>query len=92
MKKFIGIMLIFAISSMLFLTACAESKVINGKEYEPYGLFDMNSVKSDSIKYEISWGNVVWGAVLFETAVAPIVFFGFYLWEPVGLKNQPNIL
>lgn len=88
MRKSISVILILSISSMLFLSACADSKTINGKEYEPYGILDQDDVKDPKIKYKVVWGNVVWGALLVETVVAPIVIFGFYLWEPEKLKEN----
>lgn len=43
--------------------------------------------KNKNIEYEVVWGNVIWGALLFETIIAPIYFFGFDLFEPVGKKG-----
>lgn len=68
------------------LVCCADSKVINGVEYEPYGLIDCNEVKNDSITYRVVTGNVIWGVLGFETVVAPVCLFGFYLYEPVAPK------
>ena len=39
-----------------------------------------------NIKYEVIWGNLVLGILLCETIVAPVYFFGFSLFEPVGEK------
>ena len=74
---------------MMFLvvTGCADSRTINGKTYESYGLLNQDSLKDPCIRYELVVGNVMWGAVLFETVVAPIYFFGFSVFEPVGEKQ-----
>jgi len=30
------------------------------------------------------WGNIIWGVILFVTVIAPIYFFGFSMFEPIG--------
>jgi len=70
----------------LLICACGDTKVINGTEYDTYGLLNSDSKKNSNIEYEVIWGNIVWGIVLFETIVAPVYFFGFSLFEPVGPK------
>jgi hypothetical protein len=72
----------------LALTGCGDTKVIDGVEYDTYGLFDESDKRNPNIKYELIVGNVVWSVVLVETVVAPIYFLGFSLWEPVGLKGD----
>lgn len=76
---------------VLFLTSCADDKYICLKEnnqecytFKTYGVLNIND-KNDLINYNISWGNVFWGVVLIETIVVPIILFGWYLYEPVGL-------
>jgi len=66
---------------------CGDTKIIDGIEYDTYGLINDDEKKNPNIQYEVIWGNVVWGAILVETIVAPIYFFGFSLWEPVGKKT-----
>ena len=78
MKKLL-ILIIIAI----FLIGCADSKIIEGKEYQPYGLFNKDEVKDDCISYRASVRAAVVGAIFFQTIVAPIIIFGFELWEPV---------
>jgi hypothetical protein len=68
----------------LALSACADSKTINGVTYEPYGLVTAGSKQNPNIKYNIVWGNVFWAVVLSETVVAPIYFVGWSLYEPVA--------
>lgn len=84
MKKMICVLLV--VSMLAFLSAgCAQSRVIQGKEIEPYGLFNPDD-KVDGIKYRVSIGNVFWSCVLVETVVAPVVLLGWFLYEPVGTK------
>jgi len=81
--------LIVIIVLSVALSGCGNNKVINGVEYGRYGLLNADDKKNPDIQYEIIWGNVIWGAILFATIVAPIYFFGFDLLEPVSPK--PNI-
>jgi len=83
MKKFLIILLI-----SIFMLACSSTKEIGGIEYDTYGLFNMDDKKNPDIQYEVVWENVIWGAILVETIVAPIYFFGFDMFEPVGLKSK----
>jgi hypothetical protein len=76
---------ILAVGS-LALASCAQSKDIHGVTYSGYGLLNSGDKKNDSVEYQPVWGNVFWGVVLVETIVAPIYFFGFSLFEPVGPK------
>jgi len=80
--RFIALLCVFS----FFLFGCGNTKVINGVEYDTYGLINADKKKNPEIEYEVIWGNVIWGAVLVETIIAPIYFFGFSLFEPVGPK------
>jgi hypothetical protein len=68
-------------------TGCGDTKQINGTVYETYGLFNKDEVRDPNVYYEIITGNVVWGIILSKTIVAPIYFFGFSLYEPIGPKH-----
>lgn len=77
------------------MVACGRDVEIGGKMRKTIGLVNvivsddsLLEVKDPTIKYEVIWGNVIWGAVLFETVIAPIYFFGFSMFQPVGLKEQ----
>lgn len=85
MKKIVAVAIIVM---MLLVSGCADKKTIDGIEYDTYGLLNRNEKENPDIQYEIVWGNVIWGAILSETIVAPIYFFGFSIWEPVG-KRMP---
>lgn len=76
------------ILSILLFAACAQPKTIKGVEYRPYGLLNADEEKSPDIKYRISGGNIFWGVFLAETIIAPIYFFGFALYAPVGIKPK----
>ena len=90
MKRIIAIcmVVIFALS----VTACGDTKNIDGVTYDTYGLLNEDDNKNPSIKYEVIWGNVVWGVILVETIVAPIYFFGFSLFEPVAKRDPLAVI
>lgn len=78
--------LILALLAATMMSACANEKDIDGKHYETYGLLNKDEVRDPNIKYRLVKGNVFWGIALSETIAAPIYFFGFSLYEPVGKK------
>lgn len=83
MKKLISILII----SLLLFVSCAEEKTIEGKVYKPYGLFNEDVVKNDSIVYELSAGSVITSIIFFETIVVPVYTVGWDLYEPVSKKQ-----
>ena len=56
-----------------------------------YGLFDENKLKNENVEYEMSAGNLILSIIFFETIIVPIQYVGYYLYEPVGLKNTKPI-
>ena len=84
MKRIIAVILAIAIMS---LAGCGSDMVINGKNHSTYGLINADQEKDPAVKYRVVVGNVVWGIILFETIIAPVYFFGFSLYEPVGPKS-----
>lgn len=84
MKKFIASLCIIA--SLVTMSGCSDNKVIEGKEYQTYGFINSEQYKDSKIQYKVCVGNVVWGTLLFSTVIAPVYFFGFDLYEPVGKK------
>ena len=85
MKKFLSILLISIM--IIGLSACGSTKVINGVEYDTYGIFNEANKKNPEIKYRTIIGNIVWSCILVETIIAPVYFLGFSLFEPVGKAN-----
>ena len=83
-RRYVACALVLILGLGMVLSGCGDNKVINGVEYGRYGLLNADDKKNPDIQYEIVWGNVVWGAILFETVIGPIYFFGFDLFEPVG--------
>lgn len=79
--------LIAALSISLSLAGCGDRRVINGTEYDTYGFISQSEKQNPNIQYELIFGNLVWGIILCETIVAPIYFFGFSIYEPVGEKT-----
>ena len=76
-----------AAGMLLSLTGCASEKVIQGKTYQPYGLIDTDK-RDPNVSYRTSVGAIVLSILFFETALVPIVALGFFLYEPVELKND----
>ena len=83
MKKFIAIFMALAI--LTIFVGCGSDKTINGQLYTTHGLFNKDEA-SPNIRYKMIVGNVIWGVILFEMVWAPIYFFGFSMYEPVGVK------
>lgn len=84
MKK---LFLTAALAASVALAGCADSRVIDGKRYEPYGLANKNTRKDDNIVYEIDWWSVAAAVVFVETVLVPIYVIGWDLWEPVKAKT-----
>jgi hypothetical protein len=74
------------LAACMALSSCADSMSFLGQKFEPFGLLSEDR-RDPSVCYNVSWGNVFWGALLFETIIAPIYFFGFAMYEPVGLRT-----
>ena len=79
----------------LTFAGCGQDKVVNGRMCETIGVINIlvndKSVmeqKRPDVQYRVIWGNVIWGAVLFTTVIAPIYFYGFSMFEPVGPLND----
>jgi hypothetical protein len=85
MKKLVKAMIAVCCIGLL-CGGCSSNKTIEGKEYKTYGLLNQDDNKVATIQYKPCWGNIIWGAVLIETIVGPIYFFGFDMFEPVGKK------
>jgi hypothetical protein len=91
MKKLIAAL---SLCSVLAMTGCADSKVINGKKYEPCGL--ASKITDDAcdanIKYKVSWGNVFLGIAFSEFFFIPTIYlFGWAMFEPDRAKTSgPN--
>ena len=75
------------IALTFFLSACSNPKTIDGITYATYGLLNSDDNKNPNITYKLSIGNLIWGCILIETIIAPIYFFGFDIFEPVGKNN-----
>ena len=90
MKRLIAALCIVCIFTITTI-GCGDNMVIKGKEIETVGLVNMAlndasllAIKDPQVKYQVIWGNVIWGALLFGTVIAPIYFYGFSMFEPVG--------
>lgn len=86
MKKLIVIFTIIIFS--FGISGCGDNKHIHGKEYGTYGLINKDDMKNPDVEYRLIVGNIFWGCLLVETVIAPIYFFGFSIYEPVGPKTD----
>jgi len=43
------------------------------------------------VYYRVSAGNIVWSILCSETLLVPVILTGWYLWEPVDLKENINL-
>lgn len=78
---------ILAVMALALLCGCADNKTFrksDGTEFvaKPYGWITPQD-KVEGVEYELCAGNIVWSIVLGETVIAPILFTGFALYEPV---------
>jgi hypothetical protein len=88
MKRIVSIIVIFVLC--ISILGCANTKVIDGIEYDKWGLLNFWEKRNPNIEYKIVWGNVFWGIVLSELFFIPtIYFFGFALFQPV--RKAPEI-
>ena len=86
-KKFASI----AVATSLFLSACGDTLEVDNKTYDTYGVFNADEQRNPELKYKLIIGNVIWGIILVETIIAPIYFFGFSLYQPVGVKCKQGV-
>ena len=83
-------LIVLVLITSLLAVGCGKSMVIDGVERKPVGLINKNvgnlttSNYSLDVQYDVCWGNVIWGVLLIETIIAPIYFFGFSMFNPVG--------
>ena len=89
MKKLFVCFLIMCF--LVAVTGCGDNRIIDGVEYETYGLLSKEENKCDDIQYEPVWGNIVWGCLLFTTVIAPVYFFGFSMYEPICKKGESKV-
>lgn len=82
--------LLLSLTTALALSGCTNNLHVNNRTIESYGFLNRDEKRSDYVCYELSIGNVIWGALLFETIIGPIYFFGFDLYEPTRLKTSPT--
>lgn len=79
------------IITFLFI-GCGSTKNIEGVTYDTQGLISTALGNANpKIEYKPIWGNIIWGAILFTTVIAPVYFYGFSMFEPVGIKNPDKI-
>lgn len=95
MRSFLTVILV----ATLLLVGCGEDRTVCIQQgdkrechtYVQYGLLNQDD-RDPNVQYKVIRGNVFWGIVLFASVVAPVIIFGWYVYEPVGPKpnNEPN--
>lgn len=83
-NKIISILLVFA----LLFAGCAQTKLINGVQYEPYGVINSKKNKKEGIDYDLIESNIILSIIFCETLVVPFVLIGFKLFQAVKLKEE----
>ncbi|MEK7158955.1 MAG: hypothetical protein AAB575_03520 [Patescibacteria group bacterium] len=82
-----AITILCLVAFTVVVTGCGENKTICLKEgchtFVQYGFFNEED-RNPNVQYQVVTWNVIWGIVLVETVVMPIVLFGWSLYEPVG--------
>lgn len=95
MKRIVSMLMVivFLVTSMSII-GCGDTKSINGKTYDTYGLFNKDDKRNSDIEYEIIYGNIVWSVLLCSTVIAPIYFLGFSMYEPIGVRidKTPGVI
>jgi len=86
LKKVVIAVLIMAFVSIGY--GCGDTKKIGNNIYDTYGFINSGEKRNENVEYKIIIGNVVWSILLVETIVAPLYFWGFSIYEPVGLKDK----
>jgi len=95
MKKMLSAFLIVAmLCLMIFVNGCANSRDVDIKDdsgkdvkynFKPYGIFNPSNAHPQ-VQYRVSWGNIIWSAILMPTVVVPVIMIGWYLYEPCGQR------
>lgn len=80
--------MIAALPLLTSLTGCGKpDPTVEGIKYARYGLLNEGDKRNPDIEYEVNLAHVILGALLVETVIAPIYFFGFDLYRPVGKRG-----
>lgn len=78
--------LLLLASLCLCLTGCNNHKVIDGVDYDVFGVLNQDEKKNPDIEYKMSVGSIVAAVLLSETIIVPIYVVLIDLWEPIGKK------
>lgn len=84
MKRINSVVVAAVLAATALVSGCASDKVIDGVQYEPYGLLNKDEVRKPCVQYKLSKGNVVWSVLLVESVAVPVWLLGFAAYEPVG--------
>lgn len=88
MRRTLSAVLALSLLATTSLSGCGDTKSIHGVTYDTYGFLNEGEKRNPDVEYELIVGNVIWGIILVETIIAPIYFFGFSLYQPVGAKGE----
>jgi hypothetical protein len=73
---------------ILFTTSCADSLKVDGKTYEPYGVFNSNDLKDPNVVYKAHIPNMIGAFIFSGSVIFPVYVIAFELFEPVRLKDD----
>lgn len=77
----------------LMLSACDNTKTINGLTYDVFGIWNLPEKQNPDIEYKVSIGSLIAAFVFWETIIVPVYVVCFDLWEPVGVKSAtPGVI
>ena len=69
---------------------CDNDGICEIYTFDTYGFINSGDKKNDNVEYRLIVGNVVWSIILVETVIAPFYFWGFSIYEPVGIKDKSH--
>ena len=85
MKKIIAILSIIFL--LMVFSGCGFDRNFGNKYCTTYGVFN-KEMKCKGVKYKVIYGNIFWAVIFSETLIIPFYFFGFSLYEPIGLEQN----
>lgn len=86
-SRTLSLSLVALLALLLALSGCANSKALNGKVYEPYGLANQER-RDPHVVYTIPAGNWVCGIAFSESILIPGYIILFDLYEPSRLVED----
>ena len=77
------------ITALICTAACSSSKILGGREYEPYGFITQHNA-SPKVRYKVNTGDVVLSVIFCETLAVPLLICGLDIMEPIELSSTAD--